>query len=189
VRIYVQHTDSSPPFFWPNGTRRQATETLPGIHGEGPRTSDWPLGPRSLTPAEHAALRGYDEHGALVTVPLEAMPAAAGLKSTVADLLKYLQWHLAERDRAATLTHQPAWKLEERYSLGLNWQMFSLPGYRCVWQEGSIPGFSSYCVFCPELNLAVVALVNQLDRSSSDRVSTMVKQIVKDVDSRAANLP
>jgi len=152
-----------------------------------------PLGMRNtkitLTPAEQLALKGYDEKNALVTDHSEFMQAAAGLRSTAADLLKYAQWQVVETDPAVRLSHRPMWELTATYSLGLNWQMFSLPDYRYIWQEGSLPGFSSYCLAIPEFKLGVVALMNKLGTAQKEGLSTLVKQIVKELDSRATSLP
>lgn len=143
----------------------------------------------SLSPAESALLKGYNESGSLVSIKPDPMPAAGALKSTVADMLKYVQWHMEERDAAARLTHQPQWTIQNNFSVALNWQMFQFAGYRYIWQEGGVPGFCSYCLLCPELRLGVVALANHLDRASAGRMSEMVKQIVRECDPRAANLP
>ena len=72
---------------------------------------------------------------------------------------------------------------------GLNWQMFQLSGYRFIWQEGSVPGFNSYCALCPELGLGIVVLANELDRDSSSKMTDMVKKIVRAIDPLAADLP
>ena len=143
----------------------------------------------TLTRPEEAHFKGYDETGVVVSKHTQELPAGAALKSSVEDMVKYAAWHLAEHNEASIMTHKPMWKLDKTYSLGLNWQIFERPGYRYIWQEGSVPGFSSYCLICPELNLGVVVLANELDQSSSSRISAMVKQIVKEIDPRAVDLP
>jgi D-alanyl-D-alanine-carboxypeptidase/D-alanyl-D-alanine-endopeptidase len=152
-----------------------------------------PLGMRdttfALTPAEARRFVGYDAEGVSVGNNFNFAPAAGGLKSTVRDMLKYTRWQLAESDPAARLTHQPQWRIDGNYSLGLNWQMFSLPNYRMIWQEGGVPGFASYCVLYPELDLGIVAFTNELDPGTAGRLSALVKQLTRQVDARAADLP
>jgi serine-type D-Ala-D-Ala carboxypeptidase/endopeptidase len=152
-----------------------------------------PLGMRdtsiALSANDAKRLLGYDADGATVGNNADFAPAAGGIKSTVRDMLKYTRWHLTERDAAVRLTHQPQWRIDGNYSLGLNWQMLSLPNYRMIWQEGGVPGFASYCVVFPELDLGIVAFTNALDPSTAGQLSALVKQLTRQIDARAADLP
>jgi CubicO group peptidase (beta-lactamase class C family) len=143
----------------------------------------------TLSRAEQERFKGYDENGSVVSTNTDSLQAAGALKSTVADLLKYASWHLAEKDEATKLSHKPHWKINDTYSIGLNWQMFQLRGYRFIWQEGSLPGYGSFCAIVPELQMGIVVLTNEFDRNSSTRLTRMVKQIVKELEPRAADLP
>jgi CubicO group peptidase (beta-lactamase class C family) len=143
----------------------------------------------SLSARERAGFRGYDADGREVAGEAGETEAAGALKATVRDLLTYARWHLRERDAAVRLTHRPTWSNGSIYAAGLAWQMFTMPRYRMIWQEGSLPGFSAFCVFFPELDLAVVALANEFDPDTSDRMTAMVKSIAKALDPRAADLP
>ena len=152
-----------------------------------------PLGMNStkitLSPSEKRHYKGYDENGAVVPDNPDQIQAAGALKSTLADMLKYAAWHLAEKDEAVRMTHQPTLNLVNNYWVALNWQMFKLPYYRAIWQQGSLPGFTSYCAIFPELKLGIVVLANEFDPSSSDKLTDMVKQIAKTIEPRAADLP
>jgi D-alanyl-D-alanine-carboxypeptidase/D-alanyl-D-alanine-endopeptidase len=152
-----------------------------------------PLGMRETSialPASDAkGLLGYDAEGIAVGSNADFMPAAGGINSTVRDMLKYTRWHLDERDAAVRLTHQPQWRIDGNYSLGLNWQMLTLPNYRMIWQEGGVPGFTSYCVLYPELDLGIVAFTNAIDPSTAGQLSALVKQLTRQIDARAADLP
>jgi D-alanyl-D-alanine-carboxypeptidase/D-alanyl-D-alanine-endopeptidase len=152
-----------------------------------------PLGMRDtsivLTRADAARLVGYDSQGMAVANNGDFMPAAGGIKSTLRDMVKYARWQLAEGDEAVRLTHQLRWHIDGNYSLGINWQIFSLPNYRMIWQEGGVPGFASYCVLYPELDLSIVAFTNALDPQTSGQLSALVKQLTRQIDSRADNLP
>jgi len=132
---------------------------------------------------------GYNAEGVAVPNNSGYMAAAGGMKSSVLDMLKYAQWHLNERDKAVRLTHQPTWSNGGIYSVGLNWQMFQLPVHRVIWQEGSLPGYSSYCVIYPELNLGIVALMNEFDPATSSQLTTLVKELTKALDARVTELP
>jgi D-alanyl-D-alanine-carboxypeptidase/D-alanyl-D-alanine-endopeptidase len=144
-----------------------------------------------LTESERRrAAKGYDDQGSVMSdyVP-DQLQAAGALKSTAADMLNYVRWQLEEKDKAVKLSHQPTWSDGNGYSTGLNWQMLKSSENRVIWQEGNTPGFNSYCVIYPELNIGIVVLTNESDRFSSPRLSLLVNQIIKRIDARAVALP
>jgi CubicO group peptidase (beta-lactamase class C family) len=58
-----------------------------------------------------------------------------------------------------------------------------------VWQEGNLPGFNSYVVLNPSLQIGLVVLTNESDRNSSHRLTLMINRILKAMDDRAVLLP
>jgi len=143
----------------------------------------------ALNPWQRGQLAtGYDGDGNVMPFPLDELQAAGALKSNVADLLKYLRWHATEADEAVKLSHQPTFT-ENNYAAGLNWQILNANGRRLVWQEGNLPGFTSYLLFEPELGLGLVLLTNESGPSSSQRISAMANQILKALDDRSILLP
>lgn len=143
-----------------------------------------------LTSSDQAnTAKGYNCNGVEMPPIPDQLQGAAALKSTVTDMLRYIQWNVAEETEAAKLTHQPTSGDVSRYSSGLNWQMLNVAGNRAIWQDGNIPGFSSLCVNYPELNMGIVVLSNECDRMSASRVTTLTNQIAKAIDDRAVALP
>jgi D-alanyl-D-alanine-carboxypeptidase/D-alanyl-D-alanine-endopeptidase len=143
----------------------------------------------SLSVSQESRLaKGYDENGANVPGPPDLLLGAGGLKSTVADLLKYAGWELAEEDPAVKLSHEPRFILTNNFAVGLNWQMLRSGSYRRIWQEGNLPGFVSMCMTFPELHMAVVFLANQDDPASSHALSVMAEEIAKSLDAKSAPL-
>lgn len=143
----------------------------------------------SLSESQESRLaKGYDENGANVPGPPDLLLGAGGLKSTVADLLKYAGWELAEEDPAVKLSHEPRFILTNNFAVGLNWQMLRSGSYRRIWQEGNLPGFVSMCMTFPELHMAVVFLANQDDPASSHALSVMAEEIAKSLDAKSAPL-
>ncbi|MEM8486899.1 MAG: serine hydrolase domain-containing protein [Bacteroidota bacterium] len=134
-------------------------------------------------------ITGYDETGQAMPPVLAAYGAAGAIKSTIVDLGRYVQWHLNEDDPLVKLSHTPpggsAEDPAEGFSLGLNWQMMRYEGVRRLWQDGNIPGYSSRVVMYPELNLGVVILANQLDRSIPGKTNDMADTILEGLDARA----
>jgi serine-type D-Ala-D-Ala carboxypeptidase/endopeptidase len=132
--------------------------------------------------------KGYDENGAIVPDPSDMLLGAGALKSTVADLLKYARWQLAEEDPAVKVSHEPRFILSINFSVGLNWQMLHSGSYRRIWQEGNLPGFVSMCMTFPELNMAVIFLANEDDPASSHALSVMAEEIAKSLDAKSTPL-
>jgi serine-type D-Ala-D-Ala carboxypeptidase/endopeptidase len=133
-------------------------------------------------------VKGYDEKGSLIPYSPDQMQAAGALKTTVADMLKYVKWQAAEKDEAVKLSHQPTFR-DGNYSAGLNWQMLEASGSRVIWQDGSYFGFQSLCVIYPELNMGIVILTNESSRSSAPRVFAIANHIMKELDPKAIALP
>ncbi|HEX8658780.1 MAG TPA: serine hydrolase, partial [Hymenobacter sp.] len=133
--------------------------------------------PATAVPTGRAALqaKGYsrDNH----VTPFIALPdilPAGGLNSTAADMLKYLQLHLAKNSPAVQLTHQPTHGSVEEGAVGLNWLITkSADSKRAFAHSGGTFGFASYCVFYPELNRGFVLLANKNDGSTESRLRAL----------------
>lgn len=144
----------------------------------------------TLTTSDQAGLaKGYNCDGEQMPTSPDQLQGASALKSTVADMLNYIQWHVAEQTEASKLTHRPTWGDANRYSAGLNWQILTSSGNRAIWQDGNIPGFSSLCVSYPELNMGIVILSNECDRKTASRITTLANQVARTLDERAVTLP
>ncbi len=125
----------------------------------------------------------------MVVTPAPGLEAAGALKASVADMLKYIRWHVGETDQAVRLSHQPTVVEESNYSAGLNWQMLRSSGSRVIWQDGNIPGSSSLCVVYPELDMGIIVLSNEFDRTTPKRITSLVNDIVATISPRAVALP
>jgi CubicO group peptidase (beta-lactamase class C family) len=148
----------------------------------------------ALTPAEVTRLpKTYSAGGAFQWPLSTRFPAAGSLKSTAVDMLKYIAWELAERDKAVKLSHQSAgstvWSGDGSYTVGLNWQIMRFPGQRKIFQDGNIPGFHSMCVLYPELNLGIIVLTNEAVGPKPSSLSPMIEQILTAIDPRVTSTP
>lgn len=142
----------------------------------------------SLTASQKERLMtGYNEKGEAQPYVRDIMLGAAALKSTTADLLRYAQWEMEEADEAVKLSHRPTFTYNT-YSAGLNWQMIKGGEYRRIWQEGTLPGFSSMCMVFPELKMGIVFLANEDDVASNHALTLMTEGIAKGLDARSAVL-
>ena len=135
-----------------------------------------------------ARTRGYDgDWRQMPDMPNEAQ-AAAAIKSSVRDMLKYIAWQMDERVPEVELAHRPVFT-SYNYAAGLNWQMLTVAGKRIIWQSGNIEGIHAYCIVEPELKLGLVALFNQSDKATDEAHGAMVNEILKGLDSQAALMP
>jgi serine-type D-Ala-D-Ala carboxypeptidase/endopeptidase len=133
-----------------------------------------------LSEAEKKRLAtGHYENGSIALPATPQTQAAGGLRSSVADMLKYVKFHLNENNEVIRLSHQSSWGDIRYYSSGLNWQMIKpAEGHRKIWQSGGSFGFSSYCAVFPDLNVGIVLLSNEADQNSQGRLNTMADEIL-----------
>lgn len=140
------------------------------------------------TAQQHSRLATGYEGGA----PQPAFPAqiqaAGALKSTLADMLAYARWHLAEQDPAVRLAHQPADHAGD-YTAGLNWQILRQGGRRVLFQDGTQPGYASMLVLYPDNGMAIVVLSNEIDGGTLGRLRTLVNGIAHALDAEAPAVP
>jgi CubicO group peptidase (beta-lactamase class C family) len=148
----------------------------------------------TLNAAELSRLpQGYSGGVPFVPPCSSALPAHGALKSTAADMLKYVAWHLAETDEAVKLSHRPAgttvWSADNSYTVGLNWQILRSAGSRRVFQGGSVPGHQALCVLQMEAGIGVVALANERVGATPIELSVLVDRILVGLDPLAPSAP
>lgn len=131
---------------------------------------------------------GYDEAGKIAPPVDDRLLGAGAIKSSVRDMVLYARWHMEESDAAVRLSHAPH-PVNGNYSVGLNWQMLSGPAGRCIWQEGSLPGYSSMCVVLPESRAAFVAFINKLDRPTNQAFGAFTRQALAVIAPGSTKLP
>jgi CubicO group peptidase (beta-lactamase class C family) len=133
---------------------------------------------RVLSAAEQARYAiGYDEHQRGQAHPnYTGYWGGTNLSSTPADLLRYAQANLAERDPAVRLAHQRTTALPEGYAVGLAWRLSTdAAGQARIFHSGRFPGYHTWLAVYPGQDVAVVVLVN--DNISQDRVTELGEQL------------
>jgi serine-type D-Ala-D-Ala carboxypeptidase/endopeptidase len=115
--------------------------------------------------------KGYNKDGTFNPELYDYLQGAGGMKSSVDDLLKYVEYQIKESNDAVRLTHQEIWGFDmgggKHYSFSMGWQIVkTLPsvshddGLRRISQDGNLPSYSSVVIFCPELETGIVVLSN-----------------------------
>ncbi len=133
----------------------------------------------SLSHAERGRLAtGHYEDGSAALYDTPHSQAAGALYSSTSDMLEYVAFHLNETHEVVRLSHQPTWGDIHTSAVGLNWQLqMTAAGQRRIWQSGGSFGFSSYCVVVPDVQLGVVLLANEADRTTQGRLASMANTI------------
>ena len=86
--------------------------------------------------------------------------AAGGLKSNLADMVKYLRANMNEINADFKLSHEQTYK-DANITVGLNWILTTTKdGQTLIWHNGETAGFSSFCGYIKEKNVGVVILNN-----------------------------
>ncbi|SFD98968.1 CubicO group peptidase, beta-lactamase class C family [Chitinophaga sp. CF118] len=136
----------------------------------------------TATDKKHAA-KGYNKDGSYNSESYNYLQAAGGIKSSVGDLLKYIEYQLDEKDSAVALSHKESWGFEmgnnTRFSCALNWQIIkSANGMRRIFQDGNLPNYSSLVIMYPELKTGIVLLSNTiLPHELSKMADTILKGV------------
>lgn len=111
---------------------------------------------------ERRLLPGHSTRGG--TVPgwtFPALPGAGALRSTVPDLLRFLDANLGREDaglgRALRLTHSPRLKARGGHA-GLGWRVSNVEGKPVVWRSAVTGGYSGFMGFSADAETGVALL-------------------------------
>jgi CubicO group peptidase (beta-lactamase class C family) len=96
---------------------------------------------------------------------LPALAGAGALRSTAADLLRFLDANLGRRESALEgalrATHEPRVRVSETLAVGLAWHVTPLArGGQAVWHRGETGGMRAFLGFVRERGLGLVLLAN-----------------------------
>src|SRR5882724_432044 len=124
-----------------------------------------------LTPAQRARLaQGFlpNRQPAPEFGPaFPAMAGAGGLRSTLNNMMRYLDFELGRLDvplrSLLPVLHQPRHAAGPNGSVGLGWQMRSGAHGSIIFKGGAMPGYAAYMVFVPTQGTGVVVLSNQAE--------------------------
>jgi CubicO group peptidase (beta-lactamase class C family) len=126
--------------------------------------------------------KGYNEKRILMPYNPPMLDAAGGIYSNVKDMLYYLKFHLNELDEVVALSHMITRGKINEYAIGLNWQMkLNANKKKMIWQSGGTFGFSSYCVIYPELNMGIILLTNESDRTAQGELEEIAEKVYRKI--------
>jgi D-alanyl-D-alanine-carboxypeptidase/D-alanyl-D-alanine-endopeptidase len=124
-----------------------------------------PLGLSDTSCATAPQATGYWHARARPAWQIPGLPAAGALRSTVEDMLRYLDAHLTPTgtplEAALTDVTRPRLVIPGSADhLCLIWNCRHRPGHELLFHSGGTRGFTSFAGFSPETRTALVALAN-----------------------------
>jgi CubicO group peptidase (beta-lactamase class C family) len=108
---------------------------------------------------------------------IPTLAGAGGIRSTAADMLKFLEANLAENDKPLTesmrLSHEKRHAMKDGLAMGLGWHIAQDGITR--WHNGMTGGYASWIAIVPEYDAAVVVLAN----TATDKVTELGEQLTR----------
>jgi CubicO group peptidase (beta-lactamase class C family) len=104
----------------------------------------------------------YDKNGNPTSHwDITGLGAAGAIRSNIIDMLQYAKTNMTPPDEAIQLAHKSTLKRSNNRETGLYWQLDNnKKGQLVTWHNGGTGGFSTFCGFIREKNIAVVVLAN-----------------------------
>jgi CubicO group peptidase (beta-lactamase class C family) len=117
----------------------------------------------------------YDSDGnPSVYWDITGLGAAGAIRSTLPDMLKYAKANLDASNAALALSQKATFRDKPTNEIGLFWQLSTnKKGKLMTWHNGGTGGFSTFCGFIKELNLAVVLLGNSTNEVTQKGVDLL----------------
>jgi CubicO group peptidase (beta-lactamase class C family) len=92
---------------------------------------------------------------------ITGLGAAGTIRSNIVDMIQYAKSNMTALDDAIILAQKPTFKRGAKNETGLYWQLdVNKKGQIVTWHNGGTGGFSTFCGFIKEKNIAVVMLAN-----------------------------
>jgi CubicO group peptidase (beta-lactamase class C family) len=108
---------------------------------------------------------------------IPTLAGAGGVRSTAADMLKFLEASLAEDNEPLTesmkLSHEKRHTMKDGLAMGLGWHIARDGITR--WHNGMTGGYASWIAIVPEYDAAVVVLAN----TATDKVTELGEQLTR----------
>lgn len=122
---------------------------------------------------------GYDEKGHETSYwSFADLAGCGGLRSTVEDMITYLEANLDEKDQAIALSHATTFQSGKYNSIGMAWNnQQSLSGTVTTWHNGGTYGFSSFAAMIKKLQSGLVVLSNS--GNNVDELSIKLLKLLK----------
>jgi CubicO group peptidase (beta-lactamase class C family) len=125
----------------------------------------------------------HSEKGELMEPMLRSTGSIFTIKSTPADMLKYIEANTREEELAILLSHKPTYGDVRWFSLGLTWMITDTwdKGLR-IFHSGHDVGYNTLCTIYPRSNLGCVLMSNEDGRQGY--LFNLEKKIFQNLETR-----
>ncbi|MEZ2443395.1 serine hydrolase domain-containing protein [Chitinophaga sp. RCC_12] len=120
----------------------------------------------NLIPADTVQLAiPYNGNGEAMAPMLRSTASLFTIKSTPADMLKYVAANVQEKELAVLLSHKPTYGDVRWFALGLTWMITDSwdKGLR-IFHSGHDVGYNTLCTMYPQSGLGFVLMANEDER-------------------------
>jgi CubicO group peptidase (beta-lactamase class C family) len=125
---------------------------------------------------------GYGSSGNRMPYMPVLMKPSGGIYSSVSNMLNYIRFQLNEKNKPVRLSHIATMNYTDSTGIGLFWRINRIQNKtRKIWHTGGTFGFSSYCVFYPEMNAGIVLLSNEFDATSQGELVHIAEELYETI--------
>ncbi|MBU1380140.1 beta-lactamase family protein, partial [Myxococcota bacterium] len=121
------------------------------------------------TPAGTKLLQGHMKNEKLEETPpwdFEMMAPCGAIRSTPADMMKYLKYWIESDDAKKNLEKMLMMKIPvdgKFIESAMGWHVFKAGKLEIIWHDGGTYGFSSFIGFIPEIRTGIIIMANSFN--------------------------
>ncbi len=133
--------------------------------------------------------KGHDVKGNIMPYMPALMKASGGLRSSTADMVRYIKLQLQEENKVVALSHMPTQRYTDSTAIGFFWRINRVYNkFDKLWHTGGTFGFSSYCVLYPDTKTGIILLSNEFDETSQGGLIQIADKIFASACSAAGGI-
>lgn len=133
------------------------------------------------TTEQASMAKGHGKEGRVMPYVPYNISYAFGLKSDLADMVRYIRYQLNDNDPAVKMTHQVTWGDQKSLAIGMNWLISETPdGKTKLLHNGTTFGFTTQIQFYPELHFGVVLLSDIYADGTGDQLGALADRIFEE---------
>lgn len=107
--------------------------------------------------------------------------SGTGVKSTLPDLLNYIQFQLDSKNMLAIKTHEVLYQEGKTLKMGYFWRIWLDKYGKSFNHHGGTTGMQNWMYIYPKYNLGISIITNQSGPKTANQLSNAVRKILKDI--------
>lgn len=133
---------------------------------------------------------GYHSDNPVPTTPMPTLPwgASGNVKATVPDMVKYLEFQVANGP-VVTESHRALARFDDTFSIGYFWNIVSGDRLKGVYyaHHGGVPRSQCYVYIIPKHDLGIFVITNQSGDQTAHAMETAIDTLVERIAARDGN--